>query len=321
MYLLFCHDKKWKAPPDPEPLVAPLLKGGDGDGAAVQRKTIYFIRHGESTWNDTFNKGKHRSSLVFVLGFVPGLIKSMLYETWINLTGKIDSWFYDSPLSYLGLGQVGDMQKFILAKHNEKDLAADMDILNGRPGAPPSVIVCSSLRRALSTIAGGFSKRLVSSKDGEKIAVLPSLQEISRNPDTLSITPAHTAVNASWVDKSSTDICDFQNIFTSYTDMTQHVGNKPINTNGLIRMKEFCRYVFSSKGVPAGVDHVIVGGHSIWFRSFFRTYLPHTKSYDAKSKKIVNCGIVKFDLVKASTEKGVVYMVDPESIRVVYGGF
>jgi len=85
-YLLFCHDKKWKKPMDPEIIFGPLLKANQ----PVGRKTIYFVRHGESTWNDTFNKGHHRSTLVFVLGFIPGLIKAVGYEIYLLLSGKLD---------------------------------------------------------------------------------------------------------------------------------------------------------------------------------------------------------------------------------------
>ena len=81
-YLLLCNDKRWKTPPDPQTFFS--------DDKPVERKTIYFVRHGESTWNDTFNKGKHRSVLVFVLGFFPGLIKAVLYEYYLLLSGKLD---------------------------------------------------------------------------------------------------------------------------------------------------------------------------------------------------------------------------------------
>ena len=88
LYLLFCNDKKWKKPSDPGPVFAPLIK--DSTKGKIDRKTIYFVRHGESTWNDTFNKGKHRSAIVFVLGFIPGLIKAVLYELYLVLSGKMD---------------------------------------------------------------------------------------------------------------------------------------------------------------------------------------------------------------------------------------
>ena len=71
---------------DPGSIFGPHLSSGK----PVDRKTIYFVRHGESTWNDTFNKGKQRSGFVFVLGFIPGLIKAILYELYLLLSGKLD---------------------------------------------------------------------------------------------------------------------------------------------------------------------------------------------------------------------------------------
>ena len=71
---------------DPGSIFGPHMSAGK----PVERKTIYFIRHGESTWNDTFNKGQHRSALVFVLGFIPGLIKALAYELYLLLSGKLD---------------------------------------------------------------------------------------------------------------------------------------------------------------------------------------------------------------------------------------
>ena len=88
-YLLFCHDKTWKKPQDPDSVLGPILKN-PGQVEHLERKRVYFVRHGESTWNDTFNKGAHRSAAVFVLGFVPGLIKSLLYELYLLLSGKLD---------------------------------------------------------------------------------------------------------------------------------------------------------------------------------------------------------------------------------------
>ena len=86
LYFLFCWDKSFKRPPDPAAAFGPHLR----EGRPVRRKTVYFVRHGESTWNDTFNKGKHRSAIVFAIGFVPGLIKAVLYELYLLLSGKLD---------------------------------------------------------------------------------------------------------------------------------------------------------------------------------------------------------------------------------------
>ena len=86
LYYAFCWDKSYKKPQDPGSIFGPYLS----QDLPVQKKTIYFVRHGESTWNDTFNKGKHRSVIVFVLGFFPGLIKALLYEAYLLLSGKLD---------------------------------------------------------------------------------------------------------------------------------------------------------------------------------------------------------------------------------------
>ena len=100
--------------------------------------------------------------------------------------------------------------------------------------------------------------------------------------------------------------------------MSLHSGNKPLSTNGLKRMDAFNDFVFSPS---VKEDYVIVGGHSIWFRSFFQTFLPYTSTHVAKKKKIVNGGVVAFELIKANTKTGQKYMVDAKSIHVVYGGF
>ena len=234
----------------------------------------------------------------------------------------IYSWFYDAPTSTLGLNQVENLSQFfkstnITTDSNNDKVAQHVAILKASPDAPPSKLLSSNLRRAVSTMAGGFKTRLAR-RPQEKILVVPSLQEISRNPDTLSITPAHMSIQASWIDKTST-ICNFQSTFTNQVDMSLHLGNKPIGTNGLKRMREFCNFVFSSS---VKEEYVIVGGHSIWFRSFFRTFLPYKSDHVGKTKKVVNCGVVAFTLLKVVRKSGQpTYMIDPNSVDVVYGGF
>lgn len=90
IYLLFCNDKKWKRPPDPGAIFGPILSAGK----PVERRTIFFVRHGESCWNDTFNKGNHRSVIVFVLGLIPGLFKAVFYEMYLLLSGKMDRYVF-----------------------------------------------------------------------------------------------------------------------------------------------------------------------------------------------------------------------------------
>lgn len=83
-------------------------------------------------------------------------------------------------------------------------------------------------------------------------------------------------------------------------------------------MTDFSKHVFSS---AVREEHVIVGGHSLWFRSFFQNFLPFNVKHVSKEKKIVNGGVVAFELVKATTQYGDKFMIDPKTIKVVYGGF
>jgi hypothetical protein len=57
----------------------------DGKIKTTKKKTLIFIRHGESTWNDTFNKSK------LPWYFLPRLIYSSLYE--LSLIFVRDSWY------------------------------------------------------------------------------------------------------------------------------------------------------------------------------------------------------------------------------------
>lgn len=216
------------------------------------------------------------------------------------------------------MNQVEELSKFLTQNFDASDAASQhVAVLMAKPDAPPSKLVSSSLRRAVTTVAGGFKDRL-KRRPQEKVLVLPSLQEISRNPDTLSITPAQTQIQASWIDKES-KIADFQSTFMNQIDMSLHTGNKPISTNGLKRMRDFCDFVFSTS---VKERYVVVGGHSIWFRSFFRTFLPHEVDHPGKTKKVVNCGVVAFTLIKVVRKSGqATYMIDPKSVEVVYGGF
>ncbi|CAB9503989.1 expressed unknown protein [Seminavis robusta] len=311
LYLLFCNDKKWKRTSDPGAVFGPHISAGK----PIERKKIYFVRHGESTWNDTFNKGNHRSTAVFILGFLPGVVKAVLFEIYLVLSGKMDSWFYDSPLSQVGLKQVEELAVFMERDPPETDEEI-IKILRADPGAKPSKFVCSNLRRAISTLAGGFRERLGRRKV-DKILVLPCLQEMSRNPDAQSITPAHTPIQASWMEKGS-KVCNFDDILRKHVDTSLHTGNKPIRGSGYDRMIQFCKFVFSN---AVREEHVIAGGHSLYFKSFFQCFLPASVDHVAKNKKIKNGGVVCFELMKAKTQYGDQFMIDPASVRVIYLGF
>jgi hypothetical protein len=305
LYMFFCKDKKWPKPIDPATHEAAF------NGPSVERRTVVFFRHGESTWNDTFNKGE-RQKKEFIMGFIPGLIKSAATEIYLLLSGQVDSWFYDSPLSDLGISQIDKFANFLATKPATDKEAETISMLQGTSGRS-SVLVSSNLRRALSTVCIGFRERLANNPD-EKIVITPSLQEISRNPDTLSITPPFTPVTASWIEQVA--LPQIQPILNNQVDMSLHTGNKPLNTNGMIRMNAFCQFAFDRPE-----ECIICGGHSLWFRSFFQVFMPHKSEHTARKKKMVNGGAVKFDLMKANTPGGPVYMIDEKTVETVYGGF
>ena len=110
-YLVLCSDKKWKEPSeDPSQFFPP---NDTTDSTEITSKTIVFVRHGESTWNDTFNKGD-RSIIDFVLNFIPNLIYAIGTEWYFWVAGQAnDSWFFDAPLSEKGRRQAESVRTFL----------------------------------------------------------------------------------------------------------------------------------------------------------------------------------------------------------------
>jgi hypothetical protein len=318
-YLVFGNDKKWKAPKeDPASF---FLEASTGK---VKTKTIIFIRHGESTWNDTFNKGD-RSTIPFIMNFIPNLFQAAFTEYYFWASGQAnESWFYDAPLSEKGRGQALGVQKFLQsdlqyvtpkeAEYVRLLLGLNGDDKNGKKSGPPEAqLVSSNLRRAISTIAIGLSDRLDQNLPDDKILILPHLQEISNNPDALSITPAHGKVVPAWTDPKSLGA-----VYEKQIDTSKHTGNKAIDSNGYKRMQEFCKLVFED----IEKDAIVAAGHSLWFRSFFRTYLPSTVEHVSKKKKLVNGGTVGFKLQRITMDSGEhYYLIDHKSLTTLHGGF
>jgi len=300
-YMFFTNDKKYKKLPEVDM----------EDFKKHERKTIIFVRHGESCWNDTFNAGE-RKKVDFIKGFIPGLILAAGTEVYLGLTGRVDSWFYDSPLSEYGIDQIERLAKFLKKPGATTSEQKDLAILNGT-SSTSSVLISSNLRRAISTVAIGFRSRLAQNPT-QKIVIHPSLQEISRNPDTLSITPVGKQVEASWIEKSNYP--HVAGVLQEQCDMKYHIGNKSMSSNGGKRMAAFCDFAFTRDEAA-----LVCGGHSLWFRSFFRQYLPEASKHTAKAKKMVNGGCVAFELMRAVKGGKGVYVIDESTIRVVYGGF
>ncbi len=329
-YLVLSKDKKWKkSGEDPASFFA---KDSEQEFVVLGKKTVVFLRHGESTWNDTFNKGD-RKTASFLIGFIPGLIRSLATEWYFLVLGKCDeSWFFDSPLSDKGISQAKGVSKFLRetdAKYATPREAKFLSLIKGDDKSGRCVLVSSNLRRAISTCAIGMKDRLDKKLPGDKIVILQELQEASINPDAQSISPKFEKLVTSFTDSEGV-----KNIYANQTDTSLNKGNKDIKSNGLIRMQAFCDMLFDSddkskgkdekKGnILSNADSILCTGHSYWFRAFFQTYLPKNFEHVCKKKKIVNGGMVGFTLchtkVKATGEDK--YMIDPTSLTVLYAGF
>jgi broad specificity phosphatase PhoE len=303
-FMIFSKDTKGLGPtknPDPD-----IIKGKD-----TQKKTVIFIRHGESDWNDVFNKGIN-----------PGMIVRLgnaLYQEARHFPSQFSA-FIDSPLNHDGIIQAVDLSKYIQsldsASGQPEEVVEILNTLRGLHADKSSIIVSSSLRRALATTTLALWPRII--KTHEKIHILSSLQEISRNVDTYAMSASKTVADLPF--ERIHPYCSPDEPFKpeEVYDATENFGNKTLNFYGIKRLKAFNDWIFARKE-----DAIIVGGHSLWFRHFFNTYLPHSFDHPGKKMKIANSGIVAFELHSyLNNEDGEkYYRIEPKSIVNVYGGF
>jgi hypothetical protein len=300
LHLALTRDSKWKRPTDPQETLSIALKSPE----SVRTKRVYFVRHGESMWNEVFNRG-------FDLGIIWRFLSSVLHE--FHLLPFADSVFWDSPLSPLGIRQAVQLSSWVETADPKNTHAA---VLRGDSDLP-SLICTSNLRRAVATTLTAFSGRLLR-RTREKVHILSSGQEITRNIDGYSLSAPGSYPGPSWVEVQQPELDKVVSAIYSgeHLDARDNRGNKPLSSNGLQRMTEFCNWVFNNDAARE-VPYVILGGHSLWFREFFKTFLPHSSTHESKLKKMVNCGVVAFDLLSFHGR----FVVDPDSIQVVYGGF
>jgi broad specificity phosphatase PhoE len=283
-------------------------------------KRVIFVRHGESTWNEVFNRG---FGPMFPVRLLAGLAReaAMLVSR--------SSFFVDSPLSALGYRQAKDLRAFLASDAVQAGMgaagaagaparAADAAALLGVSGT--SIVVASNLRRAVATTAIAFWDRLA--RTGEKVYVLSSLQEMARNVDAYALAGTREAVPLHGIEAhlAGYQAAGFRKGESgSVVGLNCHfnAGNKPIARNGMNSMTEFAAWAAAQDA-----HTIIAGGHSLWFKEFFKAFLPKASTHKSKKKKIVNCGVVAFTIQHAKHAKhGDLYRIDPDSIDVIYGGF
>jgi len=281
------------------------------DRAAARSVRLCFIRHGESTWNDTFNRSKvpHR--------FAWRLLSSAVYETWLIMSGSKDSWFLDSPLSVYGLQQAEELQAFLrrAAAAPDDPVCEDAKVILGLDEHVHSTVTVSNLRRAVSTCMVGLWDRI--QKGNDQVLIHSALQEISKNPDTLAITRAGQVPEPSWLDRLHTDT-KFAPQMARALDPSCNMGSKPLSSSGQERLLEFASWA-SDAAVDRGT--VICVGHSFWFREFCREFMPKNTEHDIKTKKMTNCGCVMLTLLVDESSGSPEFSVDPDSVKTIYGGY
>jgi len=302
-FMVYSSDTKGVGPkknPDPDLLL----------GKETQTKTIVFIRHGESDWNNIFNKGINIKTFI-------SLIKAFVNE--IIMFASVNSTFIDSPLNFEGIEQALELSRYLEAesqKVGKSDHTYDIIMsLTGRLQSRSSIIVSSSLRRAVATTTLGLWPRL--SRNGDKIHILSSLQEISRNIDTYALSAPHTVADLPF-DRIYPH-CGGKEGFNpdKVYETSGNYGNKRRDFYGIKRLRAFGEWAMSQ---PEEI--IIVGGHSLWFKSFFQTFMPHSSTHDAKNKKLTNSGVVSFTLHAAKDAEGTLqYRVDPATVQTIYGGY
>eukprot|EP01060_Flectonema_neradi_P003501 TRINITY_DN1225_c0_g1_i1.p1 TRINITY_DN1225_c0_g1~~TRINITY_DN1225_c0_g1_i1.p1 ORF type:complete len:372 (+),score=46.45 TRINITY_DN1225_c0_g1_i1:42-1157(+) len=264
----------------------------DAEGESeLSEKEIIFIRHGESQWNEIFNRGK--------LLLLPRLLINIVVEL-MYLPFKHKSVFLDSCLGSTGKQQCIALEEALQTNPKLKEIISQQGLdSNSRP---KSVIFTSNLRRCVETTLLGLNPRLKASK--EKVYVYSCLQEAARNVDTLALTPA-----------TECPVVDAPN--SELLDGTYNFGGKRWHERAIKRMTIFLRFAFAREE-----DRVIVVGHSLYFKKFFNHFLDADVKTGqgglARTKKLSNCGVVRFKIQNGGTLVST-YRIVPESIELLHG--
>jgi len=265
-------------------------------------KTLIFIRHGESEWNYLFNNIDGIS--------IWHILQMMFFEVLVIM--KQDSYFLDAPLSFEGVKQAKKLRKFLAAGGGKSRYTA---WLTGKDTS--RAIWSSDLRRAVSTVIISLIDRM---EQSEKVHILSDLQEITRNVDSFSITPPGQPPKSSQLEQTLQNI-DMSDLLAQKVEASGNTGHKRLFGDGASRVNLFVARLFQSSE-----DCFIVGGHSLFFKSFFEGYLPidsnSEDSIDSKKLKIKNGGVIGLQIGEFKDSQGnAAYQIIENSIDKIYRGF
>ena len=286
------------------------------EGRTTQERTVVFLRHGESTWNEIFNRGHGAQRFLWMpLRLARGLAREAVYLL------SPESTFLDSPLSQLGIQQATALRESLKSQDDASVLLAE--VLAAGPNTT-SVVVSSNLIRAVETVTLALADRLAAT--GEQVHIRSELQEISRNLDAVALAPPLSGppLPRSVIAREQGDAdLDFDSLYCAAGNR----GNKAILGHPRHRMARFAAFCFGDSDVDSleclrrGGATVIAAGHSLWFKTFFRMYIDKSARHAAKERKISNAGVVAFTLERGLVGGCFLYRIRPESIRILRGAF
>jgi hypothetical protein len=127
------------------------------------------------------------------------------------------------------------------------------------------------------------------------VHVISSAQEITRNIDGYTLSPPGGCPAPSWIESRQPELDRVVSGLYSEDRLSGHYnkGQKPLFgsvSNGFARMKEFSDFVFNSE-VCSDKATIILGGHSLWFREFFKNFQGKTETVQLRNsdKQITFC--------------------------------
>eukprot|EP01061_Rhynchopus_euleeides_P040499 TRINITY_DN6975_c0_g1_i1.p1 TRINITY_DN6975_c0_g1~~TRINITY_DN6975_c0_g1_i1.p1 ORF type:complete len:218 (+),score=90.62 TRINITY_DN6975_c0_g1_i1:830-1483(+) len=211
--------------------------------------------------------------------------------------------FLDSSLGAIGKSQSATLAE---AVRRNPQLSVIADQGSSSDTRKQSVIVSSNLRRCVETALFGLAPRL--EKTREDVYVYSCLQEVARNVDTLSLTPAREAPKVD---------CPF----TELLNAKLNFGSKRWHERAVKRLSIFLKFAFSREE-----NRVIVVGHSLYFKKFFNEYLDERAQLPEQAKKsmkhkLSNCGVVRFRIQRGNKTFVNAYRIVPETIEVLHGSW
>jgi len=286
-------------------------------GWATEHRTVVFVRHGESTWNEMFNRGRGLQRFLWMpLRLARGLAREAASIM------STESTFIDSPLSPRGIQQAGEIRKALRSNDDGHALLAEALAVSANV---TSVLVASNLRRAVETGTLALADRLA--KTGEQMFIRSELQEISRNLDAVSLAPALSYPTAPR-DAVATALHDADLVFDSLYCADGNRGNKAVFGHQRERLARFADFCFGESKV-GGLESlqqnngavIVAVGHSLWFKTFFRMYIDRAVQHELKERKISNSGVVSFTLERGVVGGRMLYRILPHSIHILHGQF